>query len=109
VDVDLLPAFNGQVTVNYTVGGGTATAGSDYVMSSGSLTFWPYETKKTLRLQIKSDALTEPDETVVITLSGLSANARYGGNKVYTYTIIDQSTQSGVTPPTISPAGPCRA
>jgi hypothetical protein len=104
VELTLFPPTNSQVTVNYTVTG-TATAGSDYVLPNGNITFWPYETNKTLRLQIKSDVLIEPDETVVITLSGLSGNARYGGNQVYTYTIIDQSTLTGIPTPTLSPPG----
>jgi hypothetical protein len=104
VNVMLLPATNVAVTLNYTVGG-TATAGSDYVLSNGSLTFWPNETNKVIRLQIKSDTEVEPDETVVITLSGVSANARLGGYKIFTYTIIDQSTLTGVAAPTITPAG----
>ena len=37
--------------------------------------------------------------------SPVSANARLGGYKVYTYTIIDQSTLTGVAAPTITPAG----
>lgn len=57
------------ITVKYATADGTALAGSDYVASTGTVTFLPGEDSKTLYLQVKGDALTEPDETFLIKLS----------------------------------------
>ena len=49
----------GAVTVHYaTEAGGTATAGSDYVATSGTLTFAAKETRKTFTIPLLSEAST---------------------------------------------------
>jgi len=105
VRVTLTPAVTHTVRVHYAVSGGTATGGSDYTLEDGVLIFWPYETSKTIPLVIHDDSTPagEPDETVVIGLSG-AEGALLGGNRVYTYTIIDTDATS-LAAPTISPTG----
>ena len=72
--VSLSPASYRQVSVNYAdAGTGTATSGSDYAAIGGTLTFAAGETSKTIAVSVTDDALDEPDETVVITLSGASS------------------------------------
>ncbi len=72
--VTLSPASYRQVSVNYAdAGTGTATSGSDYAAIGGTLTFAAGETSKTIAVSVTDDALDEPDETVVITLSGASS------------------------------------
>ena len=72
--VTLSPASYKQVSVNYAdAGTGTATSGSDYAAIGGTLTFAAGETSKTIAVSVTDDALDEPDETVVITLSGASS------------------------------------
>lgn len=56
------------VTVSYLVGG-TATAGSDFTLPSGTLTFNAGEQIKQLPLSILADAVGESPEAIVITLS----------------------------------------
>ncbi|MEN9933686.1 MAG: hypothetical protein RLZZ387_265, partial [Chloroflexota bacterium] len=68
-DVSLATAAGRTVTVNYTTGGGTATAGADYVTKSGSLTFNVGETSKTVDVTVNADTLDEDDETFDLTLS----------------------------------------
>jgi thermitase len=64
------------VTVSYATVNGTATAGSDYVTASGTLSFAPGEMKKTIFVNAIGDTAHEANETFTVTLSGASANAR---------------------------------
>ena len=57
------------VTVNYATADGTATAGTDYQSSSGTLTFAPGQTTQTVRVQVNGETLNEPDETFFVNLS----------------------------------------
>jgi hypothetical protein len=66
---------NGAGTVNYTTSNGTATAGSDYTATSGTLTFAAWETYKTVQVKVLNDALSEVNETVALTLSSPSTGA----------------------------------
>ena len=51
------------VTVDYATADGTATQPADYTQTSGTLTFTPGETSKTITVPVKGDTLDEPDET----------------------------------------------
>jgi hypothetical protein len=57
------------VTVNYATANGTATAGSDYVATSGMLTFAPGITTQPITVLVNGDLVVEPDETVTVTLT----------------------------------------
>jgi hypothetical protein len=57
------------VTIDYATADGTATAGSDYQAASGTLTFAPGETSKTITVPVMGDRLAEPNETFVVNLS----------------------------------------
>jgi PKD repeat protein/disulfide oxidoreductase YuzD len=57
------------VTVNYATADGTATAGSDYIATSGTLTFAAGQTTQTISVQIKGDGVVEADETFFLNLS----------------------------------------
>ncbi len=48
----------------------TATAGTDYQVTSGTLTFNPGETSKPVTVTINGDTLVEPNETFFVDLSG---------------------------------------
>jgi len=58
------------ITVNYATAGNTATSGTDFQATSGTLTFDPGQTFKTIDIAINGDTLFEPDETLFVTLSG---------------------------------------
>ncbi|HEY8615852.1 ExeM/NucH family extracellular endonuclease [Phenylobacterium sp.] len=60
----------GPFTVEYATADGTAAAGSDYTPAAGTLSFAAGEMSKTVTVAVQGDALAEPDETVLIKLSG---------------------------------------
>jgi hypothetical protein len=63
-------AATGTTSVAFATANGTATAGSDYQATSGTLTFAPGETTKTITVLITGDRLPEPSETFVVNLTG---------------------------------------
>ena len=67
--VTLARAPRSAVTVDYATSDGTATAGSDYTASRGTLTFAPGETTKTVPVPVLDDAIDEGEETMRLTLS----------------------------------------
>src|SRR6185503_10507593 len=73
--VSLSPSSGNTVTVDYTTADVTASAGSDYVATSGQLNFAPGETSKTINVTINGDTLVEPDETFRVNLSNATGGA----------------------------------
>jgi len=56
-------------TIDYEVVSGTATAGSDFTASTGTLSFGGAETTKTIAVPIIDDTVEETDEVFVVRLS----------------------------------------
>jgi hypothetical protein len=80
----------GTITVNYSVVGVTATAGSDFTPTQGTLTFADGETSKNIIVPIINDDLDEPSgETAKVTLSTSGDLDTLGALSVATLTIID--------------------
>ncbi len=73
--VTLGRASTATVTVDYATSDGTATTGEDYTRTTGTLTFAPGETAKTVPVPVLDDAHDEGEETLTLTLSNPS-----GGN-----------------------------
>ena len=67
--VTLSRAASGPVSVDYATADGTATAGADYTAASGTLTFAPGETEKTVSVALLDDAIDEGRETFTLKLS----------------------------------------
>jgi Calx-beta domain-containing protein len=57
------------VMVNYATADGTAVAGSDYVATSGTLTFAPGTTTQNITVLVNGDVVAEPNETFFVNLS----------------------------------------
>jgi Calx-beta domain len=57
------------VTVQFTTTTGTALAGSDFTATSGTLTFAPGQTSRTILVPTVNDDVPEPTETFTVTLS----------------------------------------
>ena len=95
--VALATASGKTVTVNYAVTGGTATGGGvDFTLASGTLTFAPGVTNQTIAIAIVDDALNEPNETILVTLSS-PTNATVGATATHTYTITNDDPPPTVT------------
>ena len=67
--VTLAPASPAPVTVDWASADGTAKAGEDYTAASGTLTFAPGETEKTVAVAVLDDAHDEGEESFVLRLS----------------------------------------
>ena len=67
--VSLSREAHASVTVNYTTADGSATAGEDYTRASGTLSFDPGETERTVRVPVLDDAIDEGEETFTLRLS----------------------------------------
>ncbi|MER9935505.1 Calx-beta domain-containing protein, partial [Mesorhizobium sp. M0088] len=67
--VTLSSASANTVSVQVATADGTATAGSDYVAQSVSLTFLPGATTATINVPVNGDTILEPDETFTLNLS----------------------------------------
>ena len=68
-DVQLSNPSSQTVTVSFSTANLTATAGSDYVATSGTLTFNPGETSKPIMVQVNGDNIDEANETYLVSLS----------------------------------------
>ena len=86
--VTLSAADTHPVNVDYATRDITATAGSDYVSTSGTLTFNPGETSKTINVTINGDTHFEFDEQFFLILSN-PVNANLSQNYFSVGTIIN--------------------
>lgn len=83
--VSLAAAYDQTVTVNFTTQDGTAIAGQDYLATSGTLTFAPGETTKTITVEIFGNETnaTQYNREFYVNLSGASFNARINVGQGY--------------------------
>ena len=77
--VGLTSRTESTVTVDYETVDVSATAESDYLSTSGTLTFAPGETAKSVAVTLLQDALEEGDEVLTLTLDD-ARNARLGAS-----------------------------
>ena len=80
---------SGTVRVDYATADGTATAGSDYTATSGTLTFAAGETEKTVSVAVLDDAHDEGSETLTLTLSTAAGAYLADGTAIGTITNSD--------------------
>jgi large repetitive protein len=88
--VSLSVAIDQPVAVNYTTVPGTASDPADFATTTGTLTFAPGQTTRTVDVQVRGDAIDELNETFSLTLS----NPQNGtlGDAVGLGTILDDDT-----------------
>jgi ELWxxDGT repeat protein len=96
--VSLNPASTQPVTVGYATSDVAARAGDDYQAASGTLTFAPGETSKTIDVRALGDTAAENNETFLVTLGNVNgariAQAVAGG----VITDDDQAADLSITP-----------
>jgi uncharacterized delta-60 repeat protein len=98
---------DGSVSATYAVTGGTATAGADFTLASGTVSWADGEVAdKTITVTIANDSVDEPDETLVLTLSAPTGGATLGAQTEATVTITDDDPPPAPpTPPANSGGG----
>ena len=67
--VTLSSASTQTVAVDFTTQDDTATAGSDFAATSGTLTFPPGTTTQTITVMVNGDTDVEPDESFFVKLT----------------------------------------
>ena len=88
---------DGAVSVAFTTANGTATAGSDYTATTGTLNFADGVTSQTITVSITEDTAIEGNETFTLTISTPTGGATLGAATVSNVTILDNDiTQPGV-------------
>lgn len=73
------PSFQ-TITLSYATADNSATAGSDYVAASGTLSFSPGQTSLPLNITVNGDTGFEPDESFNVNLT-LPTNASFADNQ----------------------------
>ncbi|MES2706940.1 MAG: Calx-beta domain-containing protein [Verrucomicrobiota bacterium] len=97
IPVYLSAAADGPVTVQWATADGTATAGSDYTAATGTLTFAPGETFKTVAVDVSGDTIAENDEHLTLRLSNPSGGTL--GDSRTGVLIRDDEPVTSVQPP----------
>ena len=88
ISVSISAASDEVVTVDYYVGGGTATGGGvDYTLDLRTLTFDPGELSKTITIVLAEDDEIEDEETIVVALS--NASTKFGAITEHTAVVHD--------------------
>ena len=83
------------VTITYTTAPGTATAGTDFTPTSGSVTITAPATTGTITVNVIGDTLFEPSETFTVNLTGATNGTIAEG--VGVGTIVDDEAQPVIT------------
>ena len=80
--VTLSAAYDQAVSMSFRTVDGTATTGNgDYVAKTGTLTFNPGETTKTITIAVKGDSIREANELFYLDLFNNSSNSLFNKNR----------------------------
>jgi len=91
---------SGTVSVNYATSDGTAGQRSDYLATSGTLSFAAGETSKTFTISIIDDAYVEGNETINLSLSNPNpATTSIAAPVTVSLTILDNDTATPTSNP----------
>ncbi|MBJ7257335.1 MAG: lytic polysaccharide monooxygenase [Akkermansiaceae bacterium] len=93
--VSLESAHTAAIYVSYATANGTALAGTDYTAASGSLTFTPGQTTKTISVPFVGDTVDNPDKTFTVALAGVPGQPAprfVSGRQSATVTLLDDDS-----------------
>jgi len=82
----------GGMSVRYSTSNGTASAGSDYTATTGTLSFGAGVTSLSFQVPVTNDTQDEANETVNLTLSNPGGGAVLGTRRTAVLTIVDNDT-----------------
>ncbi|NCS02752.1 MAG: hypothetical protein GPJ06_11605, partial [Microcystis aeruginosa G13-11] len=94
VTVNRLGRLTGVVGATLNLDGGNATYPDDYTQTSLNISFAEGENSKIINIPVRNDIISEPDETVNLTLVNPTGSATIGSQNTATLTIVD----NGLTP-----------
>jgi uncharacterized delta-60 repeat protein/uncharacterized repeat protein (TIGR01451 family) len=100
--------LDGQFSVDYAITGGTATAGTDFTASTGTLIFADGQATKTFTVPIHGDTEAEANETINLVLSNPQGIVSIGTQSSAVLTILNNQApvlNNTGTPYLIAPAG----
>lgn len=83
----------GAVTVDYSLAGITATAGSDFTATGGTVSFADGQDSADITVPLNNDTTDELAERFSVTLSNPTGGAAIGPNSSTTVTIVDNDAQ----------------
>lgn len=83
-------------TVDYFVIGGSATAGEDYVLSGGTLSFEALETQKFIEIEVIDDTDPEENEVIELGIRNASNGVGFGAPAISRVEIIDRTRPGNV-------------
>ena len=100
--VTLSEASAGAVTVDFATAAGSATAAVDFHPATGTLTFNPGETAKSVTVKVDGDTTVETDETFLVVLSNASGATIAGGTGLGTITNDDTVPSISIAAATVA-------
>ena len=84
-----------QISVAYATADDTATVGTDFTATSGTLIFSPGDIEQTITVPVSTDTLPEDDETFFVNLSNPTGNAVINDNQGVGLISNDDVTREG--------------
>jgi glucose/arabinose dehydrogenase len=84
---------DGTITIDYRTVNGTAIAGQDYQSRSGTLTFAPGQTQKSLAIKLLNDTILEGKESFSFTIDNVQGGASLLAPRTAVITIVDDEQQ----------------
>ncbi len=90
IGIERINGTDGDVSVDYATADGTATSGSDYTATSGTVTFLDGESgSQNVTIPILDDGASEDEESFFLALSNVEGGADLGTPRSATITIAD--------------------
>jgi hypothetical protein len=92
----------GPVSLRYDSSNISAEAGSDYTATSGTLILPEGDVVATIVVPVNGDMAFEPDETLVLSLTNLTSNARFGISSAFGTILSDELPSVSVAPAAVT-------